>query len=121
MVTRDDLVPCIFVEWKGYATNAQIRFIHECLIVLIKRDGISRILSDDTALVSISSDDQEWIIWDWIPSAITAGLRFAASKSPNGFYGRTSANRIQAVISPKLRVRSFDNLTDAREWLRHPL
>jgi hypothetical protein len=119
-VSRDDSVPCIFVQWKGYATSAQLRYIHECLIGLIERDRISRILGDDTALVSIASEDQEWIIWEWIPRAIVAGLRTIASKSPNGYYGRTSVNRIQAVISPKLTIRSFDNLAAARQWLRHP-
>jgi hypothetical protein len=119
-VTRDDDVPCIFVNWKGYATSAQIRFVHECLVGLIGRHGVSKILGDDTALVSIDNEDQEWIIWDWIPRAIAAGLRVVASKKPNGFFGRMSVDRIQAVISPKLRIRSFDNLSDARAWLRHP-
>lgn len=120
-VSRDDDVPCICIQWKGYATSAQIRLIHERLIGLIERDRISKILGDDTALVSVSSEDQDWIIWEWMPRAIAAGLRVVASKSPNGHYGRMSVNRIQAVIAPKLRVRSFDNLADAREWLRHPV
>lgn len=120
-VTKDDAVPCIFIQWKGYATSAQIRFIHECLIALIERNRISKILGDDTALVTVSTEDQDWIIWDWIPRAIAAGLRFAASKSPKGYYGRASVSRIQAVISPKIGVRSFDNLADARAWLCRPL
>jgi hypothetical protein len=81
---------------------------------------VSKVLGDDTALVSVGSEDQDWIIWEWMPRAIAAGLRVIASKSPNSYYGRTSVNRIQAVISPKLRVRSFDDLADAREWLCHP-
>jgi len=119
-VTRDDSVPCIFVQWRGYATSAQLRYIHECLIGFIERDRISRILGDDTALVSVATEDQEWIIWDWIPRALAAGLRVVASKRPNGYHGRTSVNRIQAVISPKLMIKSFNNLNDARQWLRHP-
>jgi hypothetical protein len=119
-VSRDDGVPCIFVQWKGYATSAQIRFIHECLIGFIERDRVSRILGDDSALVAVTTEDQEWIIWDWTPRAIAAGLRFVASKTPNGYYGRTSVHRIQAVISPKIMAKSFDNLADARAWLRHP-
>jgi hypothetical protein len=120
-VSLDDAVPCIRVQWRGYATSAQLRFIHESLIGLIKRHRVSKVLGDDSALVSVTSEDQDWIIWEWLPRAIAAGLRVVASKNPNGYYGRMSVNRIQAVISPKLRVRSFDNLTDARQWLCHPV
>lgn len=58
-VMRDDSVPCLFVQWKNCATSAQIRFIHECLIDLIKGQGVSEILGDDTALVNISTGDQD--------------------------------------------------------------
>jgi hypothetical protein len=118
VVSRDDGVPCLVVQWRGYATSAQIRFIHECLVRIIERDRVSRILGDDTALVAVPAEDQDWIIWDWMPRAIAAGLRFVASKSPDGYYGRTSVNRIQTTISQKLKVRSFDSLADARAWLR---
>jgi hypothetical protein len=120
VVSHDDSVPCLFVEWKGYATSAQIRFIYECLIGLIERNRVSKVLGDDTALVAVSSEDQDWIIWDWLPRAIAAALRFAASKNPKGYYGRTSVNRIQQIISQKLKIRSFDKLADARAWLRDP-
>jgi hypothetical protein len=120
-VSFDDAVPCVRLQWRGYATSAQLRFIHECLIGLIKQHHVSKILGDDTALVSVTSEDQDWIIWEWIPRAIAAGLRVIASKRPHGYYGRVSVDRILAVISPKLRVRSFDDLTDARQWLCHPL
>jgi hypothetical protein len=44
-VTRDDSVPRLFVQWKGYATSAQIRFIHECLIDVIEGHGVSKSLA----------------------------------------------------------------------------
>jgi hypothetical protein len=119
-VSRDDSVPCLFVQWKGYATSAQLRFIHERLIGLIERHRVCKVLGDDTALVAVSSEDQDWIIGDWFPRAIAAGLRFAASKRPRGYYGRASVNRIQAVISAKFKIKSFDSLTDARAWLCDP-
>jgi hypothetical protein len=116
-VARDDSVPCLFVQWKNCATSAQIRFIHECLIDLIKGQGVSEILGDDTALVNISSGDQDWIAQDWLPRARVAGLRTASSKGPNGYYGRTSVIRIQSMLSSKLIIRSFDDLENARKWL----
>jgi hypothetical protein len=120
-VTLDESVPCIFVRWKGYATSVQLRYIHECLIDFIERERVSRILGDDTALVSAAAEDQAWIIWNWIPLAMVAGLWIVASKIPNSYYGKTSVGRIQAVISPKIRIKSFDDLADARRWLRHPV
>jgi hypothetical protein len=116
-VTRDESAQCLFVRWKKYATSAQVRYIHECLIDLIKRYRLSRILGDATALVTIDGEDQDWIIQEWTPRALAAGLRTVASKGPNGYYGRMAAARIQTILSRKLAVRSFDDLAAAREWL----
>jgi hypothetical protein len=90
-----------------------IAAIDPCLVPTLKLERLF-------APLSVAGEDQEWIIWEWVPRAIAAGLRCVASRRPEGHYGRTSVNRIQAVISPKLRVKSFDSLADAREWLRHP-
>ena len=108
---------CIEVIWKMYATSLQLRFIHECLLDLIKTHRASRILGDDTALGIIHADDQAWIAADWLPRAIAAGLTAGASKAPATYFAEQSVRRIQASAPSGVRLGSFQNLSDARAWL----
>lgn len=117
-VSYDSAIPGLFVKWKGYATSAQLFFIHETLIHLIRRYRAAKILGDDTALATITEPDQEWIARNWMPRAIEAGLRWAAAKRPMGYFGRTSVDRVQSSAPPGLTVRSFETLDEARRWLK---
>jgi hypothetical protein len=116
-VSCDPSVPCLVVRWKRYATSAQIRYIHECLIRLIKRHRVSKILGDDSDLVSIASIDQHWIVGDWMPRAMAAGLRAAASIKPRAHFGQASVNRILSFLPAGLAIQSFENWREARDWL----
>jgi hypothetical protein len=116
-VSYDPTVPCLVVRWKRYATSTQIRYIHECLIRLIKRHRISKILGDDSDLVNIASTDQHWIVRDWMPRAMAVGLKAAASVTPRAHFGQVSVNRILSFRPTGLAIQSFENLREARDWL----
>lgn len=118
-VSYEPDVPCLLVQWKRYATTTQLRYIHECLIRLIKKHRVSKILGDDTDLVSIAAIDQHWIVHDWMPRAIGIGLRSAASVKPRAYFGQTSVNRILSIVPAGLAIQSFDNFESARTWLRN--
>lgn len=108
---------CINVVWKQYATQIQLRFIHENLLALIRSHRLCKILGDDTALPTIPSEDRTWIVENWMPRAIGSGLKFVASKEPESYFGKMSIRIIQSAVPPGLEFRSFEELEDAQEWL----
>lgn len=116
-ICLDEASRCIVVVWKQYATQAQLRFIHENLLTLIREHHVSKILGDDTALPTIPSEDRFWIINEWFPRAVQCGLRFAASKRPDSYFGNLSISHIQSGAPAGLECRSFEKLHEAREWL----
>jgi hypothetical protein len=118
-VSYEPDVPCLLVKWKRYATSTQLRYIHECLIRLIEKHRVSKILGDDTDLASIAAIDQHWIVHNWMPRAITAGLKNAASVKPRAYFGQTSVNRILSIVPTELAIQSFDDFESARIWLRN--
>src|SRR5438046_336166 len=59
-VQFDAEVPCLTVIWKRPATSAQLRFVSERLLELIRQHKVSKVLGDDTALPLIEDDDQGW-------------------------------------------------------------
>jgi hypothetical protein len=46
------------------------------------------------------------------------GLKAAASKCPNAFFGKQSVANIMSGAPPEIAVRSFEKLDEARAWLR---
>ena len=116
-ITLDEARSCITVVWKQYATKTQFRYIHENLLSLICQHRVCKILGDDTALPTIPSEDQVWVIEKWFPRAVECGLRFAASKKPDTYFGKLSVGQIQSAAPAEIRCRSFDRLDEAREWL----
>lgn len=116
-VTVDSAVPCIFIVWQRYATSAQLRFVHEHMLELLRREQLSKILGDDTSLAVIHIDDQMWLREQWMPRAAAAGLKAAASKIPYAFFGKQSVANVQSGAPSGLNLRSFETLTEARSWL----
>jgi hypothetical protein len=116
-IIHDEADHCIIVVWKQYATQIQLRYIHENLLTLICKHRVCKILGDDTALPAIPSEDRFWIIDEWFPRAVQCGLRFAASKKPASRFGELSINHIQSAAPAGIKCRSFEQLHEAREWL----
>jgi hypothetical protein len=116
-VVHDEANHCIIVVWKQYASQIQLRYIHESLLTLICKHRIYKILGDDTALPAIPTEDRFWIIDEWFPRAVECGLRFAASKKPAAYFGKLAVSHIQSAAPAGIECRSFEQLQEAREWL----
>jgi hypothetical protein len=116
-IRHDEANHCVIVVWKQYATQIQFRYIHEQLLSLICAHRVNKILGDDTALPAIPSEDRFWIIDEWFPRAVKCGLRFAASKLPDAYFGRLAVSHIQSAAPTGLQCRTFEKLEEAREWL----
>ena len=117
-ILLDADVPCLTVVWKRQATSEQLRAVHERLIEFLRKYKINKILGDDTALPLIEPEDQVWIAHDWMPRAVAAGLKLAANKSPEAYFGRLAVETIKASQS-LLAIRSFDHFDEARRWLKN--
>ena len=116
-IRHDEANHCIQVIWRQYATQIQFRYIHEKLLSLICEHRVDKILGDDTALPAIPTEDRFWIIDEWFPRAVKCGLRFAASKQPDAYFGRLAVSHIHSAAPAGLQCRTFEKLEEAREWL----
>jgi hypothetical protein len=117
-VTLDKTVPCLFINWRGYARSLQFHFIHESIIDLLQRHRVAKLLGDDTSLPMIHAEDQVWVIKDWLPRAMTSGLRAIAHKSPVAHFGKVSVDNVRSGIAAKISLQTFESLDEARGWLK---
>jgi hypothetical protein len=116
-VSYDESIPGIFVEWRSYANSTQLRFIHERMLELLERHHASKILGDVSGLPTVHTEDQKWIIENWVPRAQAAGLRATAAKRPTAYFGRLAVSALHAAMPADVAVRSFNRLDEARRWL----
>ena len=116
-IIHDEANHSIIVVWRQYATKLQFRYIHEKLLSLICQHRVHKILGDDTALPAIPTEDRFWIIDEWFPRALKCGLRFAASKRPDAYFGQLGVSHIQSAAPIGIECRSFEQMHEARQWL----
>jgi hypothetical protein len=117
-LTLDNTLPGVVVRWKGYATSAELRAVHEQLLEFIRKHRVSKVLGDDTELASIASDDRVWILQNWMPRAVSAGLRVVAAKRSDNYFARVAAAEIENTTDKPMQLKLFDALSEARAWLQ---
>jgi hypothetical protein len=117
-ISFDRSIPALFVEWRSYATSAQLRFVHERILQLLQEHAAAKILVDASELPTVHAEDQKWIIEDWMPRAKGAGLRAAAAKRPTAYFGQIAVSALHSSMPPEIKSRSFDELGEARGWLK---
>ena len=113
----DSGIPCVRLQWMGYATSLQVRFVHEAVIDLIRRHGLRKLLGDDTLLVALHPEEQTWIAEDWMPRAVSVGLKTIAHKRADSYFGKLAVDSVVVARPAGLNIGSFDDLEEARRWL----
>ena len=109
---------CIEVVWRKYATSPQLRYVHELILCMLVQYGVSKMLGDYTDLPIIHAEDQRWIVEQWLPRAMAAGLEAVASVISMTFFGQVAIGAIQSMLARKVQVRNFRDVHSARRWLK---
>ena len=117
-LSYDEAARCVTIVWRKYATSAQFRFVHEAMIDLLVQYRAGKILGDDTDLPVVHVEDQNWIVDDWTPRAMAAGLKAVSTSFSLSFFGRLTIASIQTGIAKKIAIKAFPNIHLARNWLR---
>jgi len=117
-VRFDPEVPCVIMDWRGYATKAAFRAGNERVLDAIVARRAEKLLGDISDFVLISAEDQRWLNETWIPQAIEAGLRRVALVQPSFYFNRVAVESVIAKLDPaRLEVGYFPDLAAARSWL----
>jgi hypothetical protein len=111
-------VNCIEVVWRKYATSPQLRYVYELILCMLVQYSVSKILGDHTDLPIIHAEDQRWIVEQWLPRALAAGLKAAASVVSTTFFGQVAIGAIQSMLAREVQVRNFRDVHSARRWLK---
>lgn len=118
-ISYDPDVPCIVVEWHGYATTLQFREVKENILWLLTEKQCSKILADTTHLPIISTEDQVWVNEDWLPRAQEVGYRACGMVNSRFYFSRIAIRSMMKHANRnELPLEYFDSPAAARAWLK---
>ncbi len=115
----DENVKCPILEWKTFARSSEFRDALETGLKLVKEKRARRWLADMRNMGTVSVADQTWSNEDWFPRALAAGINRMALVVPKSTLAKMSVDTIMSKVEgANLETAYFDNIEEAKQWLR---
>jgi hypothetical protein len=82
-----------------------------------------KLLADSRRMRAIPQEDQDWLMKDWVPRSVKAGLKHSAVVLPKSTLGQMSLQRLSLVGTGQKLVSTngssyFETLEEAKKWLK---
>jgi hypothetical protein len=117
--TYDAAEGYITMEWSGYANSQQFREGTEQMFRELVHHRATKVLGNIKDMVLISLEDQVWLIDYFLPKAIAAGFKAVALVRPVHYFNKVAIETVAYKVNQeKLRIQIFNDIDEAREWLR---
>lgn len=106
-------------EWKTPVDSAGFRQVLNTGVELVTLKRAQRWLADCTKQGPVAVEDTKWATEDWTPRVIAAGIKRLAFVMPKR--ASSAMSIMQFITGPsgeKMHTMNFDDITEARRWLR---
>jgi hypothetical protein len=112
----------VVMEWDGYATSRQFRDGTELMLDTLISNNTHKVLADIRNMTLIGMEDQHWLEHAFLPRAIGSGFRAIAILRPKHYFNKVAVESVSYKVDrKKLNITFFDNIAEAREWLKQQL
>jgi hypothetical protein len=109
-----------YYAWKGFVPGPAMRANLEEILAVFAQGQTPCMLQDLTQVRAVAPEDQDWITTNWVPRAMTAGMRKVAMLTPASVFGQIASQNVQvkvAVNGLDLYNQFFDDYAKAEAWL----
>ena|SRR5438445_6510302 len=108
----------VLVEWEGWADSAEFAALLDAEIRALTEHRGSRLLADCRRQRVLRPEDQAKADAEWLPRAVTAGLkRFAIVLPTSVLAAMNLKGSLGKVASTAFDVAYFEGVDEARAWL----
>lgn len=122
-------VPCLIVQWHGFANSAEFRSLMDRGLELYRTKSLLLKplgwLADTRLVGALRSDVQQWMKDDWNVRAATAGIRHVSFVVPETVFGQISVGTYSANAAAagtyRLTPSQHRTLAAAKAWLKTEL
>jgi hypothetical protein len=120
VVTWDPTLKAVYVDVQGWADLIELAALLEAGLQALTEHRGSRWLVDDRNVTAIKKSDQDWIVEEFVPRALAAGLTRIALVITNERARTTVDQLVGRMPAPSAEVAYFATLDEARSWLTEP-
>jgi hypothetical protein len=113
-------VPCVYIKWVGLPDSAEFQKGCDSALDLLKRKGVSKVITDSSEASVFSLSDQRWLNENWLPRAEKAGYHHSAAVvGNNDAFIKFAVNNISAKRdTSKFTSKIFTTIDEAKKWLQ---
>jgi hypothetical protein len=118
VVTWDPTMRAVYTEAQSWADPTEMAAVLEAGLQGLTEHGGSRWLADGRNMKAIKQSDQDWIVEEFFPRAVAAGLRRFALVIPENDLAMTTVDQLMHRLpAAKVDVAYFPTVDEARSWL----
>lgn len=108
----------VYNNWIGYQTYTGIITGADACLHPLQENKCAYLLNDNRQVIGPWDHAVEWVVSNWAPRAVAQGLtHFAQVVSPESLAAQ-SAQSMLLGFEGQLAMHLFDNIAEARMWLR---
>ena len=112
-------IPCVHLDWNGFARPNEFQEACDASLELLKEKKVSKMIADNSKAKIVSVENQEWLTQDWFARAFDEGYRTSAVVVSTNIFNEVAVkNIVNQMDKGKFTVQYFDNLNDAKVWLK---
>ena len=104
----------MYCNWIGYQNTESIMASGKIILEELKKNGIAKVLNDNTLVTGPWNEAAEWTANVWFPNMVDAGLRHFSWIFSKNIFTELSAKK---AMPGNDIVKSFKDFDEARKWL----
>ena len=108
----------IYNNWIGVLPTEKVIQGCQATLDFLRDKPCPHMLNDNREVIGSWNSANDWIAQNWMPQALSMGLkRFAHVVSP-GIFGQASAAEMITRVGSQFEMRLFEDMEMAKAWLR---
>lgn len=118
VVTWDPTLRAVYTEAQGWTDPSEMAALLEAGLQALTEHAGSRWLADGRNMKVVKQTDQDWIVQEFFPRALAAGLKRIALVIPKSRLAMTTVDQlVHRLPAANVEVACFPNVAEARSWL----
>ena len=119
IIVFDEMLNSVEVYWKGYVKSEPYRKVLEMAYDTIVKYEATQWVADMTHSGVSSTDDQKWVMNEFIPKCGKAGIQRVAIVLSKDIFAKFYGNKINTSLGEHAAFNEyFDTREKAHEWLK---
>lgn len=118
VVTWDPTLKAVYVDVQGWGDLIELAALLEAGLQALTEHRGSRLLAEDRNVKRVTKSDQDWIVEEFFPRALSAGLSRVAFVITNKRALESVDQLVGRMPAAKVEVAHFATVDEARSWLK---